>query len=233
MKDLENGSPAPKKPEGGHKPPKPYKIKIDGNMFEVENRYITGREILALVQKSPEDNEVALKEHGHDTRVIGLDEQVDLETPGLEKFITYSTSHIDGEGGPQGSSPFVLPEEDMMFAERHHDQIELILEGNKQWVLIHDFDVPEGYNIDKVTAAIQLPVGYPSLGPDMVYFYPGLALTSGRAIHAADVLVTILGKTYQRWSRHFTSSSPWRPGEDSLETYCLMIKGWLKKELTR
>ena len=53
MKDLENGSPAPQKPEEGHKPPKPYKIKIDGKMFEVEGRYITGREILVLAQKTP------------------------------------------------------------------------------------------------------------------------------------------------------------------------------------
>ena len=98
MKNFENGSPAQSKPDKGHKPPKPYKIKIDGKMFEVNNRYITGREILMLVQKSPDNTEVGVKEHGHDIRVIGLDESVDLETPGLEKFVTYATGHQDGEG---------------------------------------------------------------------------------------------------------------------------------------
>lgn len=105
MTNFENGSPAPQKPEGGHKPPKPYKIKIDGKMFEVEDRYITGREILVLAQKTPINQyEVGIKEHGNDVRIIGLDEQVDLEMPGIEKFVTIQTGHTDGEEGPQAPS---------------------------------------------------------------------------------------------------------------------------------
>lgn len=232
MKNLENGSPAPQKPEEGHKPPKPYKIKIDGKMFEVEGRYITGREILVLAQKTPINQyEVGIKEHGNDVRIIGLDEQVDLEMPGIEKFVTIQTGHTDGEEGPQG--PFPFTEEDQQFANRHADRIERVIEGGSHWVLIHDFDVPEGYNVNKVTAAVMLPHGYPNIGPDMVYFYPILSLTSGKTIHAAEARVNIQGKVYQRWSRHFTQQAPWRPAEDSLETYCLMIQSWLRREVTR
>ena len=67
----------------------------------------------------------------------------------------------------------------------------------------------------------------------MVYFYPVLSLNSGKKIHAAEARMTIQGKTYQRWSRHFTPSAPWRPEEDSLETYILMIQSWLRKEVLR
>ncbi len=48
MKNIETGFPTPQKPEGGNKPPKPYKLKIDGTMYEVQDRFITGRMILAL-----------------------------------------------------------------------------------------------------------------------------------------------------------------------------------------
>lgn len=235
MSNLYQGSPVPQKPEEGYKPSKPYKIKIDGKMFEVETRFITGRVILMMAQRTPLDQfEVGFKEHGNDIRVIGLDEQVDLANPGVEKFVTYHTGHTDGEEGPKGPFPFALTEEDQLFADRHGvGQVERVVEGGNHWVLIHDLPVPEGYNVDMVTAAVLLPSGYPLCGPDMVYFYPVLSLNSGKKIHAAEARMTIQGKTYQRWSRHFTPSAPWRPEEDSLETYILMIQSWLRKEVLR
>lgn len=233
MSQFLEGSPAPKKPDNGHKPPKPYKIKIDGTMYEVEAQFITGREILTLAQKSPSQYDVGYKVHGHDVMIIGLDESVDLANPGLEKFITIQNGHTDGEEGPAGPFPFAFTEQDQLFAERHPDSVERVTEGSMHWVLIHDMDVPEGYNVRKVTAAIMLPIGYPTCGLDMVYFYPELSLTSGKPIHAAEARQTIQGKSYQRWSRHFTPQAPWRPGVDCLETYYAMIQGWLRREVMR
>lgn len=233
MSQFSEGSPVPQKPDNGPKPPKPYKIKIDGIMYEVETRFISGRELLALAQKSPNQYDVGYKVHGHDVKIVGLDERVDLANPGLEKFITIQNGHTDGEEGPSGPFPFALIEEDQAFAERHRGSIECIVDGNRHWVLIHDMDVPDGYNVSKVTAAVMLPTGYPICGLDMVYFYPELSLSSGKPIHAAEVRVTIQDKTYQRWSRHFTPQSPWRPGIDSLDTYYIMIQGWLRREVTR
>lgn len=233
MEDIKKGTPAPQRPEERQKPSKPNKIKIDGTMYEVDARYITGSGILELVHKSSDLYDVGYKEHGHNIRVLGLDERIDLEMPGVEKFVTIQKGHIDGEEGPKGPFSFSLTEKDQAFADSYSGSIELVVDGNKQWVLIHGMDVPEGYNISKVTAAVMLPVGYPVCGPDMVYFYPVLSLTSGKTIHAADARMTIQGKSYQRWSRHFTSQAPWRPDVDSLETYYLMIQGWLTKEVIR
>lgn len=235
MLNVENGSPAPaQKPGNGPKPPKAYKLKIDGKMFDVQDRYVTGRDILVLANKTPlTDYGVALQEHGHNMRTIGLDEAVDLDAPGVEKFVTFHTGHSDGEEGPMGPFPFDLPAEDQDYANRFSDKLERVLDRGRRWVLLHEFPVPEGYNLDKVTAAIMLPVGYPQSSPDMVYFYPPLSLSSGKKIHAAEATETIQGKTYQRWSRHFLPQEPWRPGIDSLETYALMIRGWLEREVTR
>lgn len=235
MSTIADGSPALlQKPDNGHKPPKVYKLKIDGKMFDIQDRYVTGRDILVLAQKTPlADYGVALQEHGHNMRPIGLDESVDLEKPGIEKFVTYHTGHSDGEEGPKGSFPFELPVEDQDYAKSLSENLERVLEGGRRWLLLHNFPIPEGYNHNKVTAAVMLPIGYPQSAPDMVYFYPALALTSGKKIHAAEATVTIQGKTYQRWSRHFLTQEPWRPGIDSLETYALMISGWLEREVVR
>lgn len=235
MLNVENGYPAPaQKPGNGPKPPKAYKIKIDGKMFDVQDRYVTGRDILVLANKTPlNDYGVALQEHGHNMRTIGLDEAVNLDAPGVEKFVTFHTGHSDGEEGPKGPFPFDLPAEDQDYANRLSDKLERVLDRGRRWALLHGFPVPEGYNLDKVTAAIMLPVGYPQSAPDMVYFYPPLTLSSGMKIHAAEATETIRGKAYQRWSRHFLPQEPWRPGIDSLETYALMIRGWLEREVTR
>lgn len=235
MFDNNNGSPAPaQKPGNGPKPPKAYKLKIDGKMFDVQDRYVTGRNILVLANKTPlTDYGVALQEHGHNMRTIGLDEAVDLDAPGVEKFVTFHTGHSDGEEGPKGPFTFDLPTEDQDYAHRLSDKMERVLDRGRRWVLLHEFSVPEGYNLDKVTAAVMLPIGYPQSAPDMVYFYPPLSLSSGKKIHAAEATETIQGETYQRWSRHFLPQEPWRPGIDSLETYALMISGWLEREVTR
>ena len=235
MKNTSFGSPALlQKPGNGPKPSKVYKLKIDGKMFDVQDRYVTGTDILVLTQKTPlSDYRVALQEQGHNMRPIGLDEVVDLEVPGVEKFVTYHTGHSDGEEGPQGPFLFELPMEDQDYANRLSGNLERVLDGGRRWVLLHNFSVPEGYNLDKVTAAVLLPVGYPQSAPDMVYFYPALSLTSGKRIHASEATEMICGKKYQRWSRHFLPQEPWRPGIDSLETYALMIHGWLEREVTR
>ena len=235
MFDNNNGPLASvQKPGNGPKPPKAYKLKIDGKMFDVQDRYVTGGDILVLANKTPlTDYGVALQEHGHSMRTIGLDEAVDLEAPGVEKFVTYHAGHSDGEEGPEGPFPFDLPAEDQDYANSLSDKLERVLDGGRRWVLLHEFPVPEGYNLDKVTAAVMLPVGYPQSAPDMVYFYPALSLASGKRIHAAEATETIQGKVYQRWSRHFLPKEPWRPGVDSMETYALMIRSWLEREVKR
>ena len=196
MIPSENGSPAPlQKPDYGPKPPKDYKLKIDGKMFDVQDRYVTGRDILVLAQKTPlADYGVALQEHGHNMRPIGLDEAVDLETPGVEKFVTYHTGHSDGEKGPGGPFPFELPVEDQDYSNRLSENIECVLDGGRRWVLLHGFSVPDGYNVDQVTAAVLLPVGYPQSGPDMVYFYPALSLTPARRFMRLKLLRQFRGR---------------------------------------
>lgn len=107
MLKNENGSQASnQKPGQGPKPSRTYKIKIDGTMYEVQNRSITGRGLLELAKKTPIENfGVAIKLQGQNMKALEMDEVVDLEAPGLEKFVTYHIAHSDGEG-PQG--PYVF-----------------------------------------------------------------------------------------------------------------------------
>ena len=125
---------------------------------------------------------------------------------------------------------FKLPGFDLEFLKRRRLPWEAVLEGGGQWVVLHEHPVFGGYNHTTVSVALQLSLSYPDTQIDMVYFYPHLALTKGKAVgqlstHNFD------GNTWQRWSRHRTNANPWRRGYDCIETHVLLVDEWLEREL--
>jgi len=79
---------------------------------------------------------------------------------------------------------------------------------------------------------LRIPPSYPDDQIDMVYFYPALALTSGKAIGQLSPLA-FDGKQYQQWSRHRTAQNPWRPNLDNVCTHLLQVNNWLERELRK
>jgi hypothetical protein len=124
---------------------------------------------------------------------------------------------------------FDLPEDDV-------EQLNLLGLGwetinasnsNQQWLLLHGFPFPSGYNRVDGSVAIQIPVGYPVAGLDMAYFYPHLQRTDGQALRQTQCIMTIDGKDWQRWSRHYS----WVAGQHSLSTHILLVRHWLNHGL--
>lgn len=109
---------------------------------------------------------------------------------------------------------------------------ETIMDGSP-WILLHEFPVPEFYNHHHVTAAIRIETGYPNTPLDMVYFYPFVERVDGKKIGAANVLQKIDGKDYQRWSRHRSSTNPWKPDQDDLFSHITLVEDWLLREFAK
>lgn len=125
---------------------------------------------------------------------------------------------------------FQLSEEDEQCLAALGLEWEAVIEGNAKWLIVQSFPIPEGYNNRKADAALRISPSYPDAQIDMVYFYPALALTNGKAVrqltpHSLD------GKQYQQWSRHRTAQNPWRPGLDNICTHLLQVNNWLEREL--
>ena len=84
----------------GRKPPKgkSYRIKIDKKPYVVNVSEMTGRELLNLAGKNPATNYLIFQTlHGGEPRKIGLDENADFTTPGVERFRTLPLDQTDGE----------------------------------------------------------------------------------------------------------------------------------------
>ena len=74
-----------------------YRIQIDKPHYETTNPTPTGRELLQLAGKVPPENfNIYLKVPSGQPQRIGLDEQVDLRKPGVEKFVTLPLDQTEG-----------------------------------------------------------------------------------------------------------------------------------------
>lgn len=124
-------------------------------------------------------------------------------------------------------------EEETAYLDMLSPDWETIQSGGLKWLLIHKFPIPEGYTVKQATAAIHIPSEYPYAKLDMVYFYPKIERVDGQAIRCTECQRVIDGKSYQRWSRHYSSKNDWIPGADSIVTHCMAIQEWLAREFRR
>lgn len=126
-----------------------------------------------------------------------------------------------------------LPEEDTECLNSRNPLWETVIDVESKWLLIHNFQVPEGFNAKTAEAAVRITGDYLITGLDMMYFYPALVRKDGRHIPNVDATVTIKGKNYQQWSRHRTGANIWRPGIDNIITHLNYAEEWLLRELKR
>jgi hypothetical protein len=218
------------KTHGGKKPPKAhrYKIRVDREKFTVEVPGMKGRDILALAGKTPEKFLLNQKLHHGQVVPIGPDEYVDFTAPGVERFITLPKDQTDGR--EPARQHFKLPEEDASQLIEGGSNWETVPDN---WLLVHGFPVPEGFNVRQASVAIRIPANYPTAALDMAYFHPALQLASGRQIPNVTANQQIDGKSWQQWSRHYTPEHPWVPGEYSVITHLALVRSWLDRELIR
>jgi len=215
----------------GQKPPKAkkYRIRIDKAHFLVTVTRMTGTELLLLAGKLPAGYDIFQILHGNPKpRKIEPGEYVDFTCPGIERFVTLPKEQKDGR---PTRKQFSLPVEESDFLNSKSFQWEALAESGLQWVIIHDYPLPEGYNVSVATLALQIPPNYPATEIDMAYFFPQLSRSSGGIINAITQQ-SIDNRLFQRWSRH-RNPGEWRPGIDDISTHLMLVNNWLEKELKR
>lgn len=235
--DLEEVFHGRQKPPHDHDPGTVvlYVIRVDKQQFELREHKLSGRQLLALVGLSPDQYRLFQLGEGH--KEVLPDEIVDFRKFGIERFKSVAKHANEGKEAAQAASPstarrmFDLLPDDEQFLDRAYKNWETLQTGNTGWILIHDFKVPSGYNIEEVSVAFMLPPSYPTTELDMMYFSPALSRQDGKGIGAISNQA-LDGKTFQRWSRH-RNPGVWRPGVDNLETHVLSVQGWLTDELIK
>lgn len=114
------------------------------------------------------------------------------------------------------------PDDEIYLSERHPDR-QCHLEAGMTCLVFPGWALPEGYDPTVADLLVRLPAGYPDVAPDMWWFDPAVRLAGGVTIQATEVTEHHLGRSWQRWSRHFDAGQ-WQSGVDGLESFLALIQ---------
>lgn len=207
-----------------------YRYRVNKQHFETELPELKGRQILERAGLVPVDQyRLRLKERHGPPVEVGLDQEVDLRKPGVERFVAQKKEVQDGL---ESRRQFTLPAEDITFLDGLGLHWEAIAEGGNFWVVIYRVPLPVGFTERTTDVAIQIMPGYPTSPLDMAYFYPPVLRQDGGKIACADAAQNLDGRTWQRWSRHRIGATAWIPGEDNLERHFMFMQDWWAREIT-
>lgn len=212
-----------------------WKLNVQGIVLTIETPQIKVRDAVVLAGLNPNENwHIYLKVEGQPKQEKTLEDVIDLTAPGIEKLRLTPKDVANGEAASPPRRLFNLLPVD----EQHLNQLGYrwetcltCLNGqDRRWLVIHDFQLPEGYTPRTARLALEVPPGYPNAQIDMFYFYPAVSLTSGAAIPSVQVVATIDDVIFQGWSRHRTPT-PWDPATDNVITQLALVDGCLLKEI--
>jgi hypothetical protein len=90
-------------------------------------------------------------------------------------------------------------------------------------VTFSGWSLPLGLNVAQADVLLRLAPGYPDVAPDMWWASPEIQRADGTVIPGTEVREQHLGRSWQRWSRHFQPGQ-WQSGIDGLESYLALIR---------
>jgi hypothetical protein len=116
----------------------------------------------------------------------------------------------------------MLPPADAEFLAEREIAYEEHEEAGVACLVFGGWALPPGYDRATADLLVRLPGGYPDVPLDMWWFSPALAVPGGGPIPGTDVTEMHLGRSWQRWSRHFQAGQ-WHSGVDGLESFLALI----------
>jgi hypothetical protein len=208
-----------------------YAFRVDRERVVVSTPTITGIEILAKAGKTPDMYKLYQHIRGHQPTPVAPNDVVNLRKPGVERFTTMPKDTTEGREVVAPRKDFRLPESDEAYLNGLQLPWEAVLDGQSRWLMIHDWEIPDGYNHARNSLALLIPDNYSDTQIDMVYFSKPLARADGAAIKNLSTM-SISGAQWQQWSRHRTNANPWRAGTDDIGSHLGLVDDWLRREFT-
>jgi hypothetical protein len=122
----------------------------------------------------------------------------------------------------------LLPSNDTKYLTELEVNHSIVSEANMTCVVLRNFSLPPGLDRAQSDLLLRFSPGYPDVAPDMWWFDPPVKRADGQAVPATNVVEHHLGRSWQRWSRHF-SAGQWQSGVDGLESFLALVRRELER----
>ena len=209
-----------------------WEIQVQGVRLTVHTPTVGVRDVLLMANINPDQGwQIFLKIAGQPKKPLGLEDVVDLTQPGIEKIRLTPNDVNNGEGNTIPVRAFSVLPVDSIYLDANHPGWQAISDAGRQWLLLPNYVLPEGFSCSTVSLALEIPPTYPAQQVDMFYLYPRVTLASGAVIAATEAEQQITGTPYQRWSRHRGPGTPWLMGVDNIMTHMALVESALCKEV--
>ncbi len=209
---------------------KGWKLDVHGVVVEFGTPKVRVRDALVEAGFDPAKPwQIFLKVAGRPKSEVGLDDVVDLTTPGIEKLRLMPRAVDNGEAPCAPRRDFALLAEDVAYLDRQKLEWEAVAEGGRRWLVLHGYPLPAGYTADTTDLALEIPSTYPQAQIYGFYAHPALALASGRTIPSTQLSGVIFGLPWTGWSR-YRPGQPWDPDTDNVVTQLALAEACLSKE---
>ena len=124
----------------------------------------------------------------------------------------------------------MLPPDDNKYLTERAIDHSVTSEANMTCIVLRAFRLPTGFDRPQSDLLLRLNAGYPDVAPDMWWFDPPIRRIDNQPIPATEVIERRLGRSWQRWSRHFVAGQ-WRSGIDGLESFLALIRRELERSV--
>ncbi len=209
-----------------------WKLNVQGVLLTLTTPVVKVKDAMAQAGFDPRSDWIAiLKRKGEEKLQVSLDDTIDLTRPGIEKLRLMPAQINNGEAHTEPRREFGLLERDEAYLNERSLHWETFFDGERRWLLLHNFVLPKGYNHSTSCIAIDVPPTYPQSEIDMFHCLPHLKLSSGGIISETSGRTVIAGQTFQQWSRHLNGQTRWNPATDSIMTHVAVIEAALAKEV--
>ncbi|NKJ03746.1 multiubiquitin domain-containing protein [Rhizobium sp. SG741] len=211
--------------------PEVWELNVQGKKIISATPVISVVDALTRAGFDPNAWIIILKVAGQPKRQLSVGDEIDLRAPGIEKIRLTAKDVSNGEARTAPSRDFALLEADESYLDDLGLRWEARNSDGHRWLIIHDYPVPVGYTVTTTTLALMIPPTYPQAQIDMFYAYPPLQRVNGAAIPATEALQSIVGLSFQRWSRHRGNVVPWNPQRDNVVTHLALVESSLLQEV--
>ncbi|WP_124979094.1 E2/UBC family protein [Nonlabens xiamenensis] len=206
-----------------------YRFKVNRIKYETLLEKLTREQIIEFTGKDPAKSRLRIVKNGKPT-IVEKGEIIDLTEKGVERFILEPLDCT--EGFVAKDCLHRLTHEDELFLNHLPNKVDFISERNLDWVILRNFELPDGYNHKVADVAIMIHPQYPVSQLDMIYFSPCLQRADGKHIGALTNR-SLEGKTYQQWSRHRNAANKWDPNVDNVESHLDLMMANLELEFKK